>query len=222
MECLWHLDNLEQVLLRLQQAGLKVNSTKSFFGRDKPEYLGYWITQEGIRPQSKKVEAINNLAVPKTQKQLPAFIGMLHYYRDIWLRRSQTLVPLTALTSSNVTVRNHESNHGSRNTSGIPGFHKEFHSHTDASDVQLGAVILQEGCQIAFFSRKLNPTQTHYTVMEQELLSIVEVLEEFRNIREEPRIKVYYLLTDLQEADIMTKPLAKFQFESLRKRLCGW
>jgi hypothetical protein len=39
---------------------------------------------------------------------------------------------------------------------------------------------------------------------------------------EAPRIKINYISTALQEADIMTKPLAKQQFESLRKRLCGW
>lgn len=39
---------------------------------------------------------------------------------------------------------------------------------------------------------------------------------------EEPRIKMNYISTAIQEADIMTKPLAKPQFETLRKRLCGW
>jgi len=39
---------------------------------------------------------------------------------------------------------------------------------------------------------------------------------------EEPRIKINYISSELQEADIMTKPLAKHQFELLRKRLCGW
>jgi len=39
---------------------------------------------------------------------------------------------------------------------------------------------------------------------------------------EEPKIKINYVSTDQQEADIMTKPLAKYQFELLRKRLCGW
>ena len=39
-----HLDKLETVLKRLQEAGLKVNAKKSFFGRGELEYLGYWIT----------------------------------------------------------------------------------------------------------------------------------------------------------------------------------
>ncbi len=100
-----HLDKLEQVLKRLQEAGLKVNASKSFFAREELEYLGYWITQEGIKPLSKKVEAINNLAAPKTQKQVRAFIGMVNYYRDMWIRRSETLAPLTALTSKNVKFK---------------------------------------------------------------------------------------------------------------------
>lgn len=39
---------------------------------------------------------------------------------------------------------------------------------------------------------------------------------------EEPKIKVEYIPTTLQEADIMTKPLPRVLFQSLRQRLCGW
>jgi hypothetical protein len=39
-----HLRHLDIVFHHLQQAGLKVNVKKSFFGRDELEYLGYWIT----------------------------------------------------------------------------------------------------------------------------------------------------------------------------------
>ena len=43
-----HLNSLEAILKRLQEAGLKVNAKKSFFGRTALEYLGYWITQDGV------------------------------------------------------------------------------------------------------------------------------------------------------------------------------
>jgi hypothetical protein len=49
-----HLDHLENVLTRLSEAGLKVNVTKSFFCGGELEYLGYWITHDGIRPLNKK------------------------------------------------------------------------------------------------------------------------------------------------------------------------
>ena len=39
---------------------------------------------------------------------------------------------------------------------------------------------------------------------------------------EPPRIQVNYIKTELQQADIMTKPLTKQPFEKLRKLICGW
>jgi hypothetical protein len=63
-----------------------------------------------------------------------------------------------------------------------PDFNETFHIHTDASHTQLGAVISQNGKPIAFYSRKLNPAQPRYTTTERELLSIVEMIKEFRII----------------------------------------
>jgi hypothetical protein len=64
----------------------------------------------------------------------------------------------------------------------FPDFEKEFHVYTDASNKQLGAVIMKEGNPLALYSRKLNSAQTRYTTGEQELLSIVETMKEFRDI----------------------------------------
>ena len=49
-----HLQNLDVVLTRLENAGLKVNAKKSYFGRVELEYLGYWVTRQGIQPIPKK------------------------------------------------------------------------------------------------------------------------------------------------------------------------
>ena len=49
-----HLEHIEAVLSRLLEAGLKVNVSKSSFCRTELEYLGYWITRQGIQPLTKK------------------------------------------------------------------------------------------------------------------------------------------------------------------------
>src|SRR6476620_10513728 len=97
-----HLDQLEQTLTRLSEAGLKINATKSSFCKSELEYLGYWITQSGIKPVTKKVEAIQKLKVPSCVQQLRRFIGMINSYQDIWPQRPHILAPLTALTSAKV------------------------------------------------------------------------------------------------------------------------
>jgi hypothetical protein len=63
--------------------------------------------------------------------------------------------------------------------------------YTDASTLQLGAVITQEDRPIAFFSRKLSGAQSKYTITKLELLAIVETLKEFNGMLWGQRIIVY-------------------------------
>ena len=81
-----HLDKLDTVFTRLGKAGLKINAKKSFFGRSELEYLGFWITRKGIQPIPKKVNAIRNITTPKTVRNVRKFVGMVNYYRDMWVR----------------------------------------------------------------------------------------------------------------------------------------
>jgi hypothetical protein len=196
-----HLQKLDGVFCRLQQAGLKVNVAKSFFARPELEYLGYWITRDGIKPLPEKVKAILNIDTPRTRKELRSFIGIVNYYRDMWIRRSHILAPLASLTSKNTKWNWGPNQQVAFDTAkkviarevmlAYPDFSQPFEIHTDASHYQLGAVISQKGKPIAFYSRKLNPAQTRYTTTERELLSIVETLKEYRNILLGHEIEVY-------------------------------
>ena len=187
-----HLEKLDAVFTKLTAAGLKVNAEKSFFCTGETEYLGYWITRDGIKPMPKKVHAMLKIAEPTTKKQLRGFIGLVNYYRDMWVRRSHILAPLARLTSKTVKWQWGDTERKAFNNMkkiicrevmlAFPDFSKPFVIHTDASHTQLGAVISQDDKPIAFYSRKLNDAQTRYTTTERELLSIVETLKEFRNI----------------------------------------
>ena len=74
-----------------------------------------------------------------------------------------------------------------------PDFNKEFHVFRNASDYQLGTVIMQNDKPLAFYTRKMNQAQQKYTTGKQELLSIVKTLKSFKNILLGQRIVVHYL-----------------------------
>ena len=155
-----HLDKLEQVLNKLKAAGLKRTASKSYFAQEELEYLGYWITREGILPIKKKNSAMLKISKPTTRKQLRKFIGMVNYYCDMWRKRSEVLEPLTDLTST-TTLWKWKGTHNkafhtikkiiSRETLlAYPDFSRSFKIHTDASDYHLGAVISQNKKTIVF------------------------------------------------------------------------
>ena len=54
--------------------------------------------------------------------------------------------------------------------------------HTDASDKQVGAIIIHNKKPIALFSRRLSKPQRDCNTTEKEILAIVECLEKFRGI----------------------------------------
>ena len=96
-----HPTFLEEIFTRLHKAGLKVNSSKSCFGAQKIDYLGYHVTRDGVMPILKKAKAIQALTAPKNHKQFLQFIVMINFYRDMRKKGSHLLAPLTALTYKN-------------------------------------------------------------------------------------------------------------------------
>jgi hypothetical protein len=92
-----HLEKLEEVLRRLRDTGLKVNAAKSPFYALEIEYLEYLLTRDGLRPQSNKVQALLAIKSPTGVRKLRHFLGIIQYYRDLWVRRSKMLAPLTSL-----------------------------------------------------------------------------------------------------------------------------
>ena len=54
------------MLNRLKGKALKCNNQKLFFGQTRTEYLGFWVTGDGIKPINKNIEAINNTKPPNS------------------------------------------------------------------------------------------------------------------------------------------------------------
>ena len=196
-----HVNILNMVFLRLRDMRLQVNTSKSHFLQQETDFLGFVLTRDGIKPQHKKVSAIINVAPPKNVRQIRSFLGMINHYKTLIHRRSHHLAPLVRLTAKNVRfqwTKTEQDAFDSLKQSlarevclAYPYFSRPFIIYTDASTFQLGGVIMQPPRILAFYSRKLLPAQTQYTVTELELLCIVEILKEFRTILLGHKIKIY-------------------------------
>ena len=92
-----HIHNLEEVLRRLQNHGIKVKSSKCAFLQDSVEYLGHRVDAQGLHTSPKKVEAIQLAPTPRNQQELRLFLGLLHYYGKFIPNLASLLHPLNQL-----------------------------------------------------------------------------------------------------------------------------
>ena len=98
-----HLQRLDTVLSRLEEAGLRLKRTKCSFLLPSVEYLGYTITKEGLRPPADKIKAVENALAPKDVSQLKSFIGLVNYYGKFLPDLSTLLAPLYRLLQKEST-----------------------------------------------------------------------------------------------------------------------
>ncbi len=186
-----HLNIVSQVLLRLEESGFTVNPIKCAWAVTSTDYLGFLLTPQGLKPMPSKIEAISRVARPTSTKHVRSFVGLINYYKDMWPRRAHILAPLTNLCSSKTKFHwtdVHESSFQQAKRLvaedvllRFPDHSKPFDIFTDTSKYQIGETIKQNNLPIAYFSKKLTPTQQRCSTIEQEMLAIVEVLKEYRN-----------------------------------------
>ena len=97
-----HLKALEEVLSRLERAGLKVKRNKCVFMRPLVTYLGHVIDAEGLHPLTDRVRAIKEASRPRSVTELKSHLGMLSYYSKFLPNTASTFHPLYRLLKKDV------------------------------------------------------------------------------------------------------------------------
>jgi len=176
-----HVKKLGAIFERLERAKFKIQPEKCVFATDTVEYLGLICTLFGIRPDPKKIRAIEEYPVAKTVRDFRAFIGLAGYYRHV-RNFAELAKPLTNLTKKDVPfewTKEHQEafNALKRNLSTkplliYPDFSQPFIFACDASTKAIGAVLSQiregEKRPVAYCSRQLNSAESKYSVTELE------------------------------------------------------
>lgn len=100
-----HEDSIRLIFKRLEEANLKVQLDKSEFFKRETEFLGHVITQNGIKPNPKKIECVVNFPIPKTTKQIKQFLGLTGYYRKFIKDYSLIAKPITTFLKKKCTKK---------------------------------------------------------------------------------------------------------------------
>ena len=91
-----HLERFSIIFDKLRQHKLKLK--KCGFLKSETNYLGFIISEDGIQPDQKKVEAIRSLPAPTCVREVRSCIGLCSYYRRFTPNFSQIAEPIVALT----------------------------------------------------------------------------------------------------------------------------
>uniref|UniRef100_A0A1A8DUL4 ribonuclease H n=1 Tax=Nothobranchius kadleci TaxID=1051664 RepID=A0A1A8DUL4_NOTKA len=167
---------------------------KSDFVKATVTYLGKEVGQGSVRMLQDKIQAITEFPVPKTRRELRRFIGMVGYYRCLCKNFAVVASPLTDLLSSQVSFKWTTAAQGAFENCKLllcsapvlkaPDITRPFKLEIDASDVGMGAVLLQEDegaldHPVSYFSKKFAKYQLHYSTVEKETLALVLAIQHF-------------------------------------------
>ena len=242
-----HIRDLDLVFSNLRSAGMTLNFKKSVFAQTELVYLGYLVSADGMKPNPRKVSAVQDFKAPTNVADLRTFLGMTSYFRKFILNYARVAKPLNELVRKGTGKRRDQTQIiqswgeeeqnafdklkralTSETTLHFPDLRKPFVLECDASDVAIGAVLLQRDDNnnlrpVEYASRLLSPRETRYSVTEREGLGAVWGVKQFRHYLHGQKFKlvtdhsaIRYMMTQLDPKGRMARwvvTLQEFDFE---------
>ena len=191
-----HVDHVREVLKRLRDNQLFCKVEKCFFHQTSVEFLGYYISPDGISMDPGKTDAIRKWPVPQNVKQVQSFLGFANFYCRFIDNYSGIVVPLTRLTRKDAPFvwdenvqQAFEGLKAAFTTAPVLVHFQPARKtvvETDASDYAVAAILSQfvpesgDIHPVAFFSRTMAPAELNYEIYDKELLAIVESFRQWR------------------------------------------
>jgi hypothetical protein len=159
--------------------------------------LGHIITKDGVKMDPERVQAIQQVPLPKTKKALQSFLGQINFVRRFIPNLAETLKPLQKLLKKDVKFEWTEEGRrafksvkdaiGKSHVLISPNYAKDFQIFSFASEDTIAGVLLQKNDDgqeqpIAFMSKALQNSELNYTTMEKQAYALVKSLKYFSSL----------------------------------------
>lgn len=184
-----HINHLDIVFKRIGSAGLTIKPSKCVIGEEEITLLGHIIGKGMLKPVQDKLVTISNFPILTRKKDIRSFLGLINYYGKFCARLAEKCAPFTDLlqgsqndkivwtdqlqkafddikTALNMPIILH-----------IPQKDVPFIVYTDASDIGMGAALVQlknaTEVPIRLINKKFNHCEKRYATIEKECYAIV-------------------------------------------------
>ena len=190
-----HIEHLGYILGRLKEYGFSAKAEKTQLIQHEIQFLGFVISEQGIRPNQKKIEAIMDIPPPKNIRQLRRFLGICQYQARFLISYAKEVQPLRDLLRKDKKWQWTENeNEAFSNVKKLfaesillqrPDYDRPFIIYCDASYKGVGCILIQETANketrvIATASRSLNNNELRMFSTEIEVCAIYFALQKFR------------------------------------------
>ena len=190
-----HLKTLEILLQVLDEYNMSLRTDKCDFAYSQIEFLGFYVNGKSLKPAPSNIAKIQECPVPKSRKQLQAFLGMVNYNRRFIQSYSEICAPLNRMTSTKIPFSWTEEEQKafdkvklkfhSALSLFLPDWSKPFVLRTDASQIAVGSVLgqfNQDGSfqPIGYHSETLSKTARNWSTSERELYAIVSATRKWK------------------------------------------
>lgn len=185
-----HLQHLRLVFDLLARDQWKLKLSKCSFAQRQISYLGHTINEAGVGTDPAKLTAIQQWPVPTSTKELRSFLGLAGYYRKFVRNFGIIAKPLTTLLKKHLlfiwTLEQDIAFHTLKTALcqapvlALPDFSKQFCIGTDASELGIGAVLMQDGHPLAYLSKALGPKSRGLSTYVKEYMAILIAVQTWR------------------------------------------
>ncbi|XP_045104382.1 uncharacterized protein LOC123499915 [Portunus trituberculatus] len=180
-----HDENLRRFEAVAEKYNLTLNKDKCEYRLPEIKYLGYLISNGTLRPDPERLQPLRDLPVPTDSSSLRRTLGLLSYYSQWIPNYSNRITPLLIVKTFPLDSVACQCLHDLKEDvcrASVAALDENvpMEIESDASATSLAATLSQQGRPVAFFSRKLSPSEQRQPTVEREAAAIIEAIRKWR------------------------------------------